>query len=168
MKKGWARFPVSIPQGTIKSMRSRNKVIQRTLFQFHKVRLKERGVGNWCCNTYVSIPQGTIKRSSHPFTSRWPESVSIPQGTIKRRAVLHFDKLNYWFQFHKVRLKDPLSATTTWPTSVSIPQGTIKSQFFTPITWRDNHVSIPQGTIKSPQSVQARTAGLCFNSTRYD
>ncbi len=97
-------------------------------FQFHKVRLK--------ANTSDAVVIITVRFQFHKvrlkavsvLLVRLKTVVSIPQGTIKRTSCHALTNVLGSFQFHKVRLKDSLSKRLFNSfIFVSIPQGTIKS-----------------------------------------
>ena len=73
-------------------------------FQFHKVRLKGKGLRKKHKGYEVSIPQGTIKRTCCGFLF---VSIYLFQFHKVRLKEIYISCFHFFalFQFHKVRLK---------------------------------------------------------------
>ena len=89
----------------LKVPESITKLHQGAKFQFHMVRLKEDTKFKPGHPGYVSIPHGSIKRTTRASGANRFTKVSIPHGSIKSNECIWQGERDAEFQFHMVRLK---------------------------------------------------------------
>ena len=77
--------------------------------------------------SFVSIPQGTIKRLRPIEATHDVNMFQFHKVRLKAALLAFTIRIEYLFQFHKVRLKDFGRYMLQYNRAVSIPQGTIKS-----------------------------------------
>ena len=158
---------VSIPQGTIKRLADGGQQVLFRMFQFHKVRLKDRS-GHTVSFQVLKFQFHKVRLKA--LLRSIPDHghfVSIPQGTIKSSSRHTFRRSRCSFQFHKVRLKDNLHYSITILTMFQFHKVRLKEDCdLRPI--HQTTVSIPQGTIKRLFHFARDDRITCFNSTRYD
>ena len=138
---------ISIPYGSIKSLRSRTSSKSSLKFQFLMVRLKAAyplTIPN--CIFSISIPYGSIKRTDY-YWQIPVFHISIPYGSIKSSM-------------------DPVSWTK--PPCISIPYGSIKRTVSLLAINCFNVISIPYGSIKSYTHVGSTFNERYFNSLWFD
>ena len=75
------------------------------MFQFHKVRLKDKNLGVAIFAPILFQFHKVRLKDAPVFACIWENIVSIPQGTIKSTASAFHNVAFISFQFHKVRLK---------------------------------------------------------------
>ena len=97
------------------------------MFQFHKVRLKEK----WDCihdaQRWFQFHKVRLKEQYRGGAVDHVTKFQFHKVRLKVRNIVFYMSRMRMFQFHKVRLKVPIPDGDKQPDLVSIPQGTIKS-----------------------------------------
>ncbi len=137
------------------------------MFQFQKVRLKEKSSRKARRVFGVSIPKGAIKSRKCRFRRR-RLCVSIPKGAIKSLWPFPASRYHFKFQFQKVRLKAYLAVVCNKNTSVSIPKGAIKRSKAMPVACFSVMFQFQKVRLKAQERRKRSPYRMCFNSKRCD